>query len=88
MLFIMAVQADAQLAAKGRGKPGETLEKAAESLMACFRVCASDKYVSMAIRQFSKMICDSVISPIHVHNDFETWNKTIYSQKFHLCINR
>jgi len=26
----------------GRSKPGEILEKAAECLMACFRVCAAD----------------------------------------------
>ena len=31
------------MAKKGKGKPGETLEKAAETLMGCFRVCASDK---------------------------------------------
>lgn len=29
---------------KGKGKAGERLEKAAELLMGCFRVCASDKY--------------------------------------------
>ena len=34
---------------KGRGKSGETLEKAAELLMSLFRVCASDKYVSLTI---------------------------------------
>ncbi len=38
-------QADIQMSKKGRGKPGETLEKAAELLMGCFRVCAADKYV-------------------------------------------
>ncbi|CAH3120049.1 unnamed protein product [Pocillopora meandrina] len=27
---------------RGQGKPGEMLEKAAEVMMGCFRVCASD----------------------------------------------
>ena len=34
---------------KGRGKPGEMAEKAAEVLMACFRVCASDRYTFLAV---------------------------------------
>ena len=29
----------------GRGKPGELLEKAADCIMSCFRVCVSDTYV-------------------------------------------
>ncbi|CAN0090722.1 unnamed protein product [Lampetra fluviatilis] len=37
-----ATVADLQLARKGRGKLGDTLEKAADTLMSCFRVCASD----------------------------------------------
>ena len=37
------IQADKQLARSGRGKPGQTLEKAAEVMMACFRVCAADR---------------------------------------------
>ena len=37
-----AVQADKQKRSQGRGKPGETLEKASEGIMACFRVCAAD----------------------------------------------
>ncbi|XP_006813509.1 PCI domain-containing protein 2-like [Saccoglossus kowalevskii] len=41
-LRLFACNADIQLSKKGRGKPGETLEKAAELLMSCFRVCASD----------------------------------------------
>ncbi|XP_070539019.1 PCI domain-containing protein 2-like [Ptychodera flava] len=41
-LRLIANSADSQLAKKGRGRPGETLEKAAEILMNCFRVCASD----------------------------------------------
>nr|KAG5697686.1 hypothetical protein BaRGS_000571 [Batillaria attramentaria] len=34
--------ADLQAVKKSRGKPGERLEKAADLLMGCFRVCASD----------------------------------------------
>ncbi|XP_061426320.1 LOW QUALITY PROTEIN: PCI domain-containing protein 2 [Lethenteron reissneri] len=41
-LRIFANSADLQLARKGRGKLGDTLEKAADTLMSCFRVCASD----------------------------------------------
>ncbi|XP_077987350.1 PCI domain-containing protein 2-like [Glandiceps talaboti] len=41
-LRLFANNADTQLAKKGRGRPGETLEKAADLLMSCFRVCASD----------------------------------------------
>ncbi|KAM7365841.1 hypothetical protein PAMP_016741 [Pampus punctatissimus] len=35
-------QAEQQLQKKGKGQPSEMLEKAAEQLMSCFRVCASD----------------------------------------------
>ncbi|MBV98602.1 PCI domain-containing protein 2, partial [Eschrichtius robustus] len=35
-------QADQQLVKKGKSKVGDMLEKAAELLMSCFRVCASD----------------------------------------------
>ena len=42
-LRIFAIKADQQLALKGADKPGQTLEKAAECLMALFRVCAADK---------------------------------------------
>ena len=38
----LAARADKQLEAKG-GKPGATLEKAAEHLMCCFRTCAIDR---------------------------------------------
>lgn len=30
---------------RGSVKPREALEKAAETMMACFRICSSDKYV-------------------------------------------
>ncbi|MGH0151818.1 UNVERIFIED_CONTAM: hypothetical protein FKN15_063449 [Acipenser sinensis] len=41
-LRIFASNADQQLCKKGKGKVGDMLEKAAEQLMSCFRVCASD----------------------------------------------
>ncbi|MEE6470632.1 hypothetical protein FKM82_009016 [Ascaphus truei] len=41
-LRIFANNADQQLVKKGKGKIGDMLEKAAELLMSCFRVCASD----------------------------------------------
>uniref|UniRef100_A0A1E1XSS8 PCI domain-containing protein 2 homolog n=1 Tax=Amblyomma sculptum TaxID=1581419 RepID=A0A1E1XSS8_AMBSC len=46
-LRLFASQADTQLSKKSKGKPGETLEKAAELLMGCFRVCASDNRSSL-----------------------------------------
>ncbi|XP_062566068.1 myosin-VIIa-like [Saccostrea cucullata] len=42
-----ANSADAQAQKKGRGKAGERLEKAAELLMGCFRVCAADNRASV-----------------------------------------
>lgn len=41
-LRIFANNAEQQLQKKGKGQPAEMLEKAAEQLMSCFRVCASD----------------------------------------------
>ncbi|CAL8284885.1 unnamed protein product [Gadus morhua 'NCC'] len=41
-LTIFANNAEQQLLKKGKGQPGDMLEKAAEQLMSCFRVCASD----------------------------------------------
>ncbi|KAB1267569.1 PCI domain-containing protein 2 [Camelus dromedarius] len=41
-LRVFANNADQQLVKKGRSKVGDMLEKAAELLMSCFRVCASD----------------------------------------------
>lgn len=40
-LRVFAAKADAQMAGRG-AKPGETLEKAAEHIMSCFRTCALD----------------------------------------------
>ncbi|EPQ19060.1 PCI domain-containing protein 2 [Myotis brandtii] len=41
-LRVFASNADQQLVKKGKSKVGDMLEKAAELLMSCFRVCASD----------------------------------------------
>ncbi|KAF2350529.1 Proteasome component (PCI) domain [Trinorchestia longiramus] len=41
-LRLQSVSADAESARTGATKPGELLEKTADSLMACFRVCAAD----------------------------------------------
>lgn len=41
-LRVFANNAERQLQKKGKDKPGEMLEKAAEQLMSCFRICASD----------------------------------------------
>ena len=38
----LAVKADAEVVEKQGGKPGATLEKAAEHMMSCFRTCALD----------------------------------------------
>ena len=38
----VAAAADAERTGAGQGHPGEVLEKAAEGLMSCFRVCAGD----------------------------------------------
>lgn len=42
-LRLLAIRADNHNSSKGFGKSMEALEKAAECLMACFRVCAADK---------------------------------------------
>ncbi|EDO39944.1 predicted protein [Nematostella vectensis] len=44
-----AVKADQQMCQRGAGKPGDTLEKAAEMIMGCFRVCASDSRSSLDV---------------------------------------
>ncbi|KAK2156617.1 hypothetical protein NP493_1954g00026 [Ridgeia piscesae] len=50
-LRLLASRADNQLRRTGQGKMGDTMEKAAEVLMSCFRVCASDSRASV---EFSK----------------------------------
>jgi len=44
---LLGVQADKQSQQKKNYKPGELLEKSAESLMSCFRVCASDNRAAL-----------------------------------------
>ncbi|XP_031568913.1 PCI domain-containing protein 2-like [Actinia tenebrosa] len=44
-----ASKADKQLTSSGRGNPGDTLEKSAEAIMGCFRVCASDSRSSLDV---------------------------------------
>lgn len=39
---LFALAADQELTRTGASKAGETLEKAAEALMSCFRICAAD----------------------------------------------
>ncbi|XP_033637275.1 PCI domain-containing protein 2-like [Asterias rubens] len=46
-LRLFANNADVQLSKKGKGKPGEKLEKAADTLMGCFRICAADSRASL-----------------------------------------
>lgn len=41
-LRLFANNAELQLSQSGKGKPGEVLEKAADTIMACFRICAAD----------------------------------------------
>ena len=41
-LRLFAARADAQKSKSKGQKPGETLEKAAEHIMSCFRTCALD----------------------------------------------
>ncbi|XP_072034806.1 PCI domain-containing protein 2-like isoform X2 [Amphiura filiformis] len=42
-----AHSADIQLTKKGKGKPGEKLEKAADTMLGCFRICAADSRASL-----------------------------------------
>lgn len=46
-LRIFAASADSQLTKKSKGKPGDTLEKAAEIIMGCFRTCVGDNRVQL-----------------------------------------
>ena len=48
LIVIYMLQAETQRARKyhaAASKKGEMLEKAADGLMGCFRVCASDRFV-------------------------------------------
>lgn len=56
-------QADKQLVEKGQGKPGDMLEKAAEVMMGCFRVCASDRLVESE-KVDSRLIIFTLMQPV------------------------
>ncbi|XP_064638831.1 PCI domain-containing protein 2-like [Lineus longissimus] len=74
-LRLFANSGDIQLSKKGRGKPGETLEKAAELLMGCFRICASDNRA--AIEESKKWGMLNLINQL-----FKIYFKI---NKLHLC---
>ncbi|CAH3119191.1 unnamed protein product [Pocillopora meandrina] len=74
-LRLFAMQADKQQVRKGQGKPGEMLEKAAEVMMGCFRVCASDSRSSLEVSKKWGMLA-------LVNHLFKIYFKI---NKLHLC---
>ena len=64
--YLSVLQADIQLLKKGHSKPGEMAEKAAEVLMGCFRICASDRYVACDWSDITVMEYDWVASLIRM----------------------
>ncbi|RMX36947.1 hypothetical protein pdam_00000969 [Pocillopora damicornis] len=74
-LRLFAMQADKQQVRKGLGKPGEMLEKAAEVMMGCFRVCASDSRSSLEVSKKWGMLA-------LVNHLFKIYFKI---NKLHLC---
>ncbi|XP_020631277.1 PCI domain-containing protein 2-like [Orbicella faveolata] len=74
-LRLFAMQADKQQIKKGQGKPGEMLEKAAEVMMGCFRVCASDSRSSLDVSKKWGMLA-------LVNHLFKIYFKI---NKLHLC---
>ncbi|XP_064393757.1 PCI domain-containing protein 2-like isoform X2 [Halichondria panicea] len=46
-LRLFALRAEKDLVPTGKAKPGEMLEKAADAIMSCFRVCVSDSRTSL-----------------------------------------
>lgn len=71
----MCVQAEQQLQKKSKGQLGEMLEKAAEQLMSCFRICASDKSVHTWILRIYTINTNSI--------HFYLYN--IYKQQYDCC---
>ncbi|XP_063967366.1 PCI domain-containing protein 2-like [Lytechinus pictus] len=65
-LRLFANSAETQLSKKGKGKPGELLEKAADTMMACFRTCAADGYVYYASILFTFMHQGPVLQRITI----------------------
>lgn len=55
-LHLFARRADAEQKRRGVGKPNETLEKAAECMMSCFRVCVGDTRSSLDVSKKWGMI--------------------------------
>ncbi|XP_041349443.1 PCI domain-containing protein 2-like isoform X1 [Gigantopelta aegis] len=74
-LRLFANSADIQAVKKSVGKPGERLEKAAELLMGCFRVCASDNRA--AIEESKKWGMLNIVNQL-----FKIYFKI---NKLHLC---
>ncbi|CAH3024806.1 unnamed protein product [Porites evermanni] len=74
-LRLFAMQADKQLIESRQGKPGEMLEKAAEVMMGCFRVCASDSRSSLDVSKKWGMLA-------LVNHLFKIYFKI---NKLHLC---
>ncbi|KAJ7390304.1 PCI domain-containing protein 2 [Desmophyllum pertusum] len=74
-LRLFAMQADKQQIKSGQGKPGEMLEKAAEVMMGCFRVCASDSRSSLDVSKKWGMLA-------LVNHLFKIYFKI---NKLHLC---
>lgn len=74
-LRLFAMKADKQLVEKGQGKPGDMLEKAAEVMMGCFRVCASDSRSAIEVSKKWGMLA-------LVNHLFKIYFKI---NKLHLC---
>ncbi|CAB3997888.1 PCI domain-containing 2, partial [Paramuricea clavata] len=74
-LRLLALQADEQLSKSGQRKAGESLERAAEVMMGCFRVCAAD---SRAAKEVSKKWGMLAL----VNHLFKIYFKT---NRIHLC---
>ena len=51
-------------------KPREALEKAAETLRTCFRICSSDKLVKKKVKFYFVVYCFSDISFCSLYYDF------------------
>lgn len=57
-LYFLFFQGDIQAVQRGKGKMGDRLEKAADLIMGCFRVCASDKYEHFCLGCMINLICN------------------------------
>uniref|UniRef100_A0A3Q1GP05 PCI domain-containing protein 2 n=1 Tax=Acanthochromis polyacanthus TaxID=80966 RepID=A0A3Q1GP05_9TELE len=77
-LRIFANNAEQQLQKKAKGQPGEMLEKAAEQLMSCFRVCASDRAGIEDSKKWGMMFLSNQLFKIYFKEEF-------LSFAFHHC---